>query len=145
MRFRKTKLLVLQGDAIFEHLHELAALRIQAAITEVDNWRLGLFADEDARCRGHHLSVVVTSERGKLLRFHERGFLAGIDSRSFHWRQCGIRHRIRVEPRSGNDDALDFSCFGDVRYRRETGFHLSLCTNLLFALTRLPLARERGR
>ena len=48
MRFRKTKLLVLQGDAIFEHLHELTALRIEAAITEVDDWRLGLFAYEDA-------------------------------------------------------------------------------------------------
>ena len=56
MRFRKTKLLVLQGDAIFEHLHGLAALRIQAAITEVDDWRLRLFAYEYARCRGHHLS-----------------------------------------------------------------------------------------
>ena len=71
MRFRKTKLLVLQGDAIFEHLHELATLRIQTAIPEVDDWRLGLFADDYAGCRGHHLSKVITGEGGKLLRFHE--------------------------------------------------------------------------
>ena len=71
MRFRKTKLLVLQGDAIFEHLHGLTALRIQAAITEVDDWRLRLFAYEYARCRGHHLSVVIASEGGELCWFHE--------------------------------------------------------------------------
>src|SRR4029077_2915414 len=104
MRFRKTKLLVLEGDTIFEHLHELTALRIQAAITEVDDWRLRLFANEYARCRSHYLPVVVAGERGKLCRFHEGRFLAGINFRSFHWRQRWIRNWIRVEPRSGNDD-----------------------------------------
>src|SRR6187200_3026739 len=102
MRFRKTKLLVLERDAIFEHLHELAALGIQAAVTEVDNWRLGLFAYEDARCGGHYLPIVVTGEGRELCRFHERRFLADIDSRSFHRRQCGVWHWIRVEPRPGN-------------------------------------------
>ena len=126
MRFRKTKLLVLQGDAIFEHLHELAALRIQAAITEVDDWRLRLFADEYARCRGHHLSVVIAGEGGELFRFHERRFLAGIDSRPFDWRQRGIWHGIRVEPRSGNDDASRPQPFRRRSLPRATGFHLSL-------------------
>jgi len=86
MRFRKTKLLVLQGDAIFEHLHELTALRIQTAITEVDDWRLGLFADDNAGRSGHHFPIVIASESGELFRFHERSFLAGIDSRPFYWR-----------------------------------------------------------
>ena len=79
MGFRKTKLLVLDRDTVFEHLRELAALRIQAAITEVDNWRLGLFADDNAGCSCHCLSVVVTGKRRELFRFHERSFLAGID------------------------------------------------------------------
>ena len=126
MRFRKTKLLVLQGDAIFEHLHELAALRIQAAITEVDNWRLRLFAYEYARCRGHYLPVVVAGKRRELFRFHERSFLAGIDSRPFHWRQCGIRNGICVEPRSGNDARLRPQPFRLRSLPRATGFHLSL-------------------
>ena len=142
MRFRKTKLLVLEGDAIFEHLHELAALRIQTAITEVDNWRLGLFADEYARCRGHHLSIVVTGEGGELLRFHERGFLAGIDSRPFHWRQRGIRHRIRVEPCSGNDDALGLSRFGDARYGQRPVF-ICVGPRRVFVF-RLPVALVRA-
>ena len=136
MRFRKTKLLVLEGDAVFEHLHELAALRIQAAITEVDNWRLGLFADEYARCRGHYLPIVVTGEGRELCRFHERGFLAGIDSRSFHWRQRGIRHRIRVEPGSGNDDVS-----ASRRRRRSlapaTSYHLRCQRH---GVSRLPVA-----
>jgi len=71
------------------------------AIPEVDNWRLGLFAHDDARSRGHYLSVIIASERGELLRFHERSFLAGIDPRSFHWRQRGVRNWIGVIPRSG--------------------------------------------
>src|SRR5262245_36609614 len=122
MRFRKTKLLVLERDAIFKHLHELATLGIQATVTEVDNWRLGLFAYEDARCRSHYLSVVVASERGKLCRFHEGRFLADINFCPFNWRQRRIWHWIRVEPRPGNDDALDFSCFGDVRYPERQAF-----------------------
>ena len=125
MRFRKTKLLVLQGDAIFEHLHELAALRIQAAITEVDDWRLRLFAYEYARCRGHHLSIVIASEGGELFWFHERGFLAGIDSRPFHWRQCGIWHGIRVEPVPVTT-TLRPQLFRRRSLPRATGFHLSL-------------------
>ena len=122
MGFRKTELLVLERDAVFEHLHEFAALRIQTAITEVDNWRTRLFADDDARRSGHHLSKVITGEGGKLLRFHERGFLAGIDSRSFNWRQRGIWHRIDVEPCSGNDDALGFSRFRDASYGQRQVF-----------------------
>src|SRR4029450_168276 len=115
MRFWKTKLLVLQRDAIFEHLHGLAALRIQAAITEVDNWRLGLFTDEYARGRGHYLSVIVNSERGKLCRFHERRFLAGIDPRPFHWRQRGIWNGKDVKWTSCNYDRLCLCGTGDAR------------------------------
>src|SRR6478735_5355086 len=102
MRFRKTELLVLERDAVFEHLHELAALRIQAAITEVNDWRLRFFAYEYARRRGHHLSIVVTGEGGELCWFYERGFLAGVDSRPFDWRQRGVWDGISVEPCSGN-------------------------------------------
>src|SRR5262245_10110849 len=115
MCFRKTKLLVLERDAVLEHLHELATLRIQATVTEVDNWRLRLLADEDARCRSHYLSIVVASEGWELCRFHERRFLAGVDFRPFNRRQCGIRNRISVEPRSGNNHAFDISCFRNVR------------------------------
>src|SRR4029077_6109093 len=101
MRFRKTKLLVLEGDTIFENLHKLTALRIQAAITEVDNWRLRLFAYDDARCSGHYLSIVVTGEGGEFCWFYERSFLAGIDPRPFNWWQRGVRNWIGVIPRSG--------------------------------------------
>src|SRR5262249_12912515 len=111
-----------QGDAIFEHLHELATLGIQATVTEVDNWRLGFLANQYARGRGYYLPIVVTGERGELCRFHERGFLASIDFRSFHWGQCGVRNWIGVEPRSGNNHAFDFSCFGDVRYPERQTF-----------------------
>src|SRR4030095_1131338 len=122
MRFRKTELLVLDRDAVFEHLRELAALRIQAAITEVDDWRLRLFADDNAGGSGHHLPIVVTGEGRELFRFHERGFLAGIDSRPFDWWQRGVRHRIGVEPGSSDDDALGLSRFGDAGYGQRPVF-----------------------
>jgi len=115
MRFGKTKLLVLDRDAIFEHLRELAALRIQTAITEVDDWRLGFFADDNAGRSGHHLSIIVTGEGRELFRFHERSFLAGIDSGPFDWRQCRILHWINVEA-SCNDDTFSISRFSDVGY-----------------------------
>src|SRR6266545_2061674 len=115
MGFRKNELLVLERDAVLEHLHEFAALRIQTAITEVDNWRTRLFADDNARRSGHHLAKVITGEGGKLLRFHERGFLAGVDSRSFNWRQRGVWNRIDIET-SRNDHGLGFSRFGDAGY-----------------------------
>src|SRR4051812_31201218 len=35
MRFRKSELLVLDGDAVFQYLHGLAALRIETAISEI--------------------------------------------------------------------------------------------------------------
>src|SRR4029450_6601546 len=115
MRFRKTKLLVLERDAIFEHLHELAALRIQPAITEVDNGRLRLFAYDDARCRVHHFAVIVTSESGEFLWLHERGFLTGIDSRPFHWRQRGIWNGIDIKWTSCNDNFLGLRGLADTR------------------------------
>ena len=115
MRFGKTKLLVLDRDAVFEHLRELAALRIQTAITEVDNWRTGLFADNNAGRSGHYFPIVVTGEGRELLRFHERSFLAGIDSRTFNGWQRGVWHGVDVEA-SCNDDGFGFSRFSDVGY-----------------------------
>ncbi len=115
MRFRKTKLLVLQGDAIFEHLHELAALRIEAAITEVDDWRLRLFAHDYAGCRGHYFPIVITGEGRELLRFHERRFLASIDSRPFNRRQRGIWNGIDIKWTSCNDDRLGLRGLANAR------------------------------
>jgi hypothetical protein len=48
MGFGKTELLVFERHTVFQHLRELAALRIQAAIPKVNNRRLGLFADDYA-------------------------------------------------------------------------------------------------
>src|SRR6266508_1384428 len=115
MRFGKTKLLILDRDAVFEDLHELAALRIQTAIPEVDNRRTGLFADNNARRSGHRFSIVITGKGRELFRFHERGFLASIDSRPFHWRQRGVLDRINVK-RSANDDAFGLSHFSHAGY-----------------------------
>ena len=145
MRFRKTKLLVLQGDAIFEHLRELAALRIQTAITEVDNWRLGLFADDNARRSGHHLSIIVTGEGRELFRFHERSFLAGIDSRPFHWRQRRIRHRIRVEQLPVTTITLSASAISVTLVIASDWFSFALAHGALFVFTLLPLLCERRR
>ena len=114
MAFGKTELLILDRHAVFQHLRELAALGIQSAIPKVDNRRLRLFADDDARCSGHHFPKVVARERGELFWFHERGFLPDIDSRAFDWRERRIFDGINLEP-SSNNDALGFSCFGDVR------------------------------
>src|SRR4030095_2626950 len=113
MRFGKTELLVLDRCTVFDHLHELAPLRIQTAITEVDDWRLRLFANDNAGRGGHHFSIVIPSESRKLLWFHERGFLAGIDSCPFNWRQGGILDRINVEG-SGNDDAFGIGYLSDA-------------------------------
>src|SRR4029453_11601144 len=113
----KTELLVFERHTVFQHLRELAALRIQAAIPKVDNRRLGLFAAEYAGWGGHFLSIIVAGEGRELSRFHERGFLAGVDSGSFDWWQRGILHRIDIET-SCDDDALSVSRFGDARYRQ---------------------------
>src|SRR5258708_4949860 len=139
MGFRKTELLVLERDAVFENLHEFAALRIQTAITEVDNWRTRLFADDNARRSGHRLSKVITGEGGKLLRFHERGFLAGIDSGSFNWRQRGVWNRIDIET-SPNDHGLGFSCF-DASYRERLVFICVRPRSIVGVYTAATLAR----
>ena len=115
MSFWKTELLVLERDAVLQHLHELAALRIQTAITEVDDWRLRLFADDDARCRGHYLSIVVTGECRELCRFHERRFLADIYPRPFHWRQRGIWNGLDIKWTSCNDDRLGLRGLANAR------------------------------
>ena len=78
---------------------------------------MGLFAHDNARRSGHHFPIVVTGEGRELLWFHERGFLAGIDSCPFNWRQRGIRNGIDIEA-SCNDDGLGFSRFSDVRHRQ---------------------------
>src|SRR5439155_7709608 len=87
---------------------------------------------DDARSRGHYLSVIIASERGELLRFHERRFLAGIDPRPFHWRQRGVRNWIGVIPRSGNNHAFYLSRFGCARQRQQEAFiwvsqHSAVC------------------
>jgi len=117
MGFGKTELLVFERHTVFQHLRELAALRIQAAIPKVNNRRLGLFADDYAGCSGQHLSKIVAGEGRELSRFHEGGFLASIDPGSFDWQQRRVLDRINVE-RSCNDDAFRISRFGDVRYRQ---------------------------
>src|SRR6266699_354940 len=63
MGFGKTELLVFDRHAVFQHLHELASLRVQAAITEVDDWRIWLFvyrAVTCARARGIGVIAVFT-------------------------------------------------------------------------------------
>src|SRR5439155_537161 len=82
---------------------EIIAQRTKSAVAKVDNRRAGLFADDDARCCGHHFAIVVSRESRELFWFHERRFLAGIDSRAFNWWQRRVLDRINVEAASHNN------------------------------------------
>src|SRR3954469_14604118 len=62
MCFRKTELLVLDRYAVLEHLHRLGALGIKTAITEVNDRRARLLADQQTGRGREHLPVVVVRD-----------------------------------------------------------------------------------
>ena len=120
MRFRKTELLVLDRDAVLQDLHELAPLRVEPAVAEIDDRRGGLLAHEQARRGRERFPVIVIRDAREFLRFHKRGFLAGVDPRSLHFGQRRVFHRVDLGAFDNQLRGLDRRTderMGEVRVR----------------------------
>ena len=102
MGFGETELLVLDRYPVLEHLHRFRALRIQAAIPEVDDGRIRFLAHQEARSRGHGFAVIVVRDFREFLGLHERRFLAGIDPGSLDFGQGGVFDGVHVEAMDDN-------------------------------------------
>src|SRR6476659_11262220 len=109
MSFRKTELLVLDGNTVLEDLREFRPLRIKSSISEVDDWRIRFFADKDARSCRHHLPVIVVCYGRKDIRLNKRSFLAGVDACPLYFRQSWVLRRFDVE--TSHDHPFRFGRF----------------------------------
>jgi hypothetical protein len=81
--FRIPKLVGVNGDAVFEDLRKLGAVRLETAVADAEE-RRRFFAEDQAGGLRESLAVVVAGDAGQRIEIQHRGFLADINLGALH-------------------------------------------------------------